>query len=256
MNVPDVETINRLLQLGAPNISEHEGLQFTDKELTLISPPTADFLILSTLTGLADAIKAQIEGLTDITVGDYMLHVDSPKSVRFLHRTTDKFGRRKLVAKAEFPTTITPFRFGAWHDPENFIIAVQSGFQPFFVDAPAGSGQGQGEDLAYVLKVASNISAEAATVNQDDGISQNVTVKQGVVLKGETTLRSRVKLAPYRTFTEVAQVISEFVFRTKTDGERVLLALFEADGGRWQLDAAAAIANWLQKNTSNIPIVR
>lgn len=254
MNVPDVAVINRFLELAAPNISTHEALEFTDKPLSIIKPPKKDSLELATLTGLADAITAQVEGLTDITVGDYMLHVDSPTSVRFVARATDKFGNRREVAVAEYPKAITPFRFGAWHDPENFIIGVQAGFQPFFVDG--AGGQGSATDLDYVLKVASNISAEASTVNQDDGISQNVTMKSGIVLKDNATLKSRVKLAPYRTFTEIAQVVSEFVFRTKTDGERILLALFEADGGRWQIDAATAIADWLKKNTSGIPVVR
>jgi len=248
------ETIDRLLELAAPNISAHEGIEFSDKDLKPIFPPAADMVFLSTLTGLADLIAAQVEGLDDITLGQYMLHVDTPTSVRLTARATDKFGRRKLIAIAQFPKSITPFHFGAWHDPENFIIGVQSGFQPFFVDQ--AGGQGSATDLEYILRVASNISAEASTVNQDDGISQNVTVKQGVVLKGEATVKSRVKLAPYRTFTEIAQVVSEFVFRTRTDGEKALLALFEADGGRWQIDASTAIADWLKKNIQNVPVVR
>ena len=247
------DTIDRILELSAPNISAHEGFEFTDIDLKPLIPPSADMIFLSTLSGLADLISAQVESIDDITAGQYMLHVDTPTSVRLTARSTDKFGRRKIVAVAQFPKSITPFRFGAWHDPENFIIGVQSGFQPFFVDGTAGQN---GTDLEYVLRVASNISAEASTVNQDDGISQNVTVKQGVVLKGEATLKGRVKLAPYRTFTEVAQVVSKFVFRTRTDGERATLALFEADGGRWQIDASTAIGDWLKKNIPNMPIVR
>lgn len=45
------------------------------------------------------------------------------------------------------------------------------------------------------------------------------------------------------TFAEVAQPESEFVLRLK-EGNRV--GLFEADGGAWELNAMANIANYLE----------
>jgi hypothetical protein len=248
----EVETINRILSLSAPNISEHNELEYTDKPLSLILAPQDDSVVVTTLSGLSDLIKADVGQAASIP-SRLVLHIDTPTSVRLLERDPDKWGRRQIVASAVFPKSITPFRFGAWHDPENFIIGVQSGFQSFFVDATAGQ---MASDLDYVLKVASNITAESSTINADDGISQNVTLQKGIALKDAATLKGRVKLAPYRTFTEIAQVVSDFVFRVRTDGDDATLALFEADGGRWQLEAAKAIADWLTEKTTGIPILR
>ena len=53
-----------------------------------------------------------------------------------------------------------------------------------------------------------------------------------------------VTLRPYRTFNEVEQPASQFIFRIN---KMANLALFEADGGKWQLEAIGNIARYLAK---------
>lgn len=55
-----------------------------------------------------------------------------------------------------------------------------------------------------------------------------------------------VKLRPYRTFTEVEQPESEFVFRMKNYDGSVGCAIFEADGGAWKNRAMKNIKEYLQ----------
>ena len=50
------------------------------------------------------------------------------------------------------------------------------------------------------------------------------------------------ELTPLRTFYEVEQPTSPFVLRFNEDAEA---ALFEGDGGAWQLRAVENIKNWL-----------
>lgn len=52
-----------------------------------------------------------------------------------------------------------------------------------------------------------------------------------------------VELAPYRTFLEVEQPESQFIFRMK-DGPRC--AIFEADGGAWRNQAITNIREYLK----------
>jgi len=80
-------------------------------------------------------------------------------------------------------------------------------------------------------------------------------MKAGVTLKAEETLRPIVNLAPYRTFAEIDQVVSRFIFRAQGNENGAKLALFEADGGRWRLDATAAIKSWLSGKFGNSPII-
>ena len=110
---------------------------------------------------------------------------------------------------------------------ENFIIGLQSCFQRTYIEKPDGKVIG---DWEYVLKVASNVSAESKVTNSDDEISQSVDMAKGIVLKEQATLKSRVMLAPFRTFSEIDQPLSTFVFRVEQNGS-IHLALFERMAG-------------------------
>ena len=69
-----------------------------------------------------------------------------------------------------------------------------------------------------------------------------MTIQKGVAFKDSVETKERVTLKPYRTFRELDQPASEFIFRVKAGGG---FALFEADGGAWKIDAINAIAAWL-----------
>lgn len=91
---------------------------------------------------------------------------------------------------------------------------------------------------------------------EDDGVSQRTTVKQGVQLKENVTVKGRVTLRPYRTFREVEQPASEFIFRLRSrDGGVPECALFEADGGKWKLDAVLTIKAWLETQQLGMPVI-
>lgn len=52
-----------------------------------------------------------------------------------------------------------------------------------------------------------------------------------------------VRLTPFRTFSNVEQPASDFLFRIKEGGTA---ALFEADGGAWENEARRNIAMFLR----------
>lgn len=121
------------------------------------------------------------------------------------------------------------------------------GLQSRFVSTP---------DLVETLKLASNLTASTVAQAEDDGISQRTAVKQGVFLKDNVTVKARVKLKPYRTFREVDQPASEFIFRLRSrDGAVPECALFEADGGQWKLDAVLTIQTWLKDQELGLSVV-
>jgi hypothetical protein len=245
------EAINRIIQLAQPNQIEHAGLMYTDKGMHLLKDPIADPVEISTLQGLVDLYNGQLDDMAKD--GDVFFHVISSTSVEIISRETDDFERRRCWVRATYPKLVTPFRFGQWMDPESFVIGCQAGFQRTKIENEDGTFAA---DLDYVLKVASNITAEAIDTSEDDGIAQKVAMRRGVVLKEQTNLKPRVLLAPYRTFAEIDQQLSQFVFRARIGGDSVNLALFEADGGRWHLSAIAAISEWLnEKIAGKVPVL-
>lgn len=243
------EAIDRILGLAPPNVVSFDGKTYTDKTVTPLMPLKAKPVAVSTLQGLADLHNQDLDTVLSSKV---FVHITGPQSVEIVSQQSDEYGRRHLWAQAQYPSDIQRFQFGQWLNTEAFIIGLQSCFQRTYIEKPDGKVVG---DLDYVLKVASNVSSEGKVTNSDDGISQNVEMSKGIVLKETATLKSRVQLAPFRTFSEIDQPLSMFVFRVRENGGSIQLALFEADGGRWRLDAVAGIAKWLKSHFGKTPII-
>lgn len=100
----------------------------------------------------------------------------------------------------------------------------------------------------YLLDLLSRINKENGVTTSDNGVSQTVEARTGVSLKQMVNIRPRVSLAPYRTFLEVEQPVSEFLLRLNDDGE---VGLFEADGGMWQQEAKVNIASYFERELAN-----
>lgn len=243
------EFVNKILSLGQPNISTHEGLEYSDKTLERIVPPEAKPVSVSTLQGVVDLWNGELDDAKK--TGDLLVHITGPRNVDLISRDTDDHERRRTWVACQYPSTIKHFPFNNWLNPESFIIGCQCGFQRVKIEKPDGT---MSPDLDYVLRVSSAISAEEIETSDDDGVSQKVGMRRGIVLKGQETIKPIVNLAAYRTFAEIDQVVSAFVFRARKTGGGIELALFEADGGRWQLDAVAAIAQWFTGKVK-IPII-
>ncbi|MGC4441273.1 hypothetical protein ABXW85_20645, partial [Streptococcus suis] len=77
---------------------------------------------------------------------------------------------------------------------------------------------------------ASALKIESGSEIEDNGVSQVATVTSGVASLAKGKAPNPVLLRPYRTFAEVEQPASQFVFRID---KQARMALFEADGKRW-----------------------
>jgi hypothetical protein len=242
------EAIAKILGLAPPNIQKFGDLSYSDKKIDLIQPPIPSALDVSDLEALSDLCEAKFDGLE---VDDVLFHIETPERVELFAKEADSYGRIRQYAVAVH-NAVEPFKFGQWYGPEAFAIQAQIGFQRVKVENDDGSFA---KDLDYVLDIASKITAERAVENADDGIAQRVALRQGVQLKGEDKLRGRVNLAPFRTFTEVDQPLSEFLFRARYTDNGVQLALFEADGGRWKTAAKKAIKEWLQDTIADAVVI-
>lgn len=69
-------------------------------------------------------------------------------------------------------------------------------------------------------------------------------------------VKPRVELAPFRSFPEIEQPVSSFIFRLR-GGDPVhapLCALFEADGRRWEHEAMQRVRAWLAERVK-LPVI-
>lgn len=184
---------------------------------------TRDSLSLSTLDSLVDYIKSDLD-----FSGHLYLHIADYDKVQ-LKGTLLKDGERDLFAEVYAPVPKNTL-IGKWSNSEEFLIGMNAQF--FNVD-----------DRNKLIAFAGNVKEENARQTSDDGFSQKTTVKRGIASAEEELVPNPVLLAPYRTFAEVDQPSSEFIFRM---GEGPRFALFEADGGAWKLEAISTIKSYLE----------
>lgn len=206
-------------------------------ELKAAPPPMLAKVSINTLRGFGDLVE---EGLENLDKGKLFIHIQDHATVALIARTTDEYGRRQELVKAT-PVPFEVFPFGRWMSQEEFVIAVAARFS----STP---------DKEYVLRIASSLTNEAVAVSEDNGFSQKATIKSGMKMQETEVIKPTVSLAPFRTFPEVGQPISAFVFRAKA-GQAPQLMLVEADGGKWKIDAINEVARVLSTFDLGIPVI-
>ena len=237
--MPDLslDVINKIIELGQPGTVDVAGFNYSTRQLHPVKYPSPDSLTLSTLQGLVNYIVRNVDTLE---AKDLMVVVDGPEDVRLISNLTDTEQRDTFLA-CDLPHEV--YQFGHWQDQEAFTIALQTQFMAT-------------PERDNLLQVVGALTAEEITLSEDDGVSQKITARAGVALKDRLTLPSPVALKPFRTFREVDQPESIFILRAKKGSMGVALALYEADGGAWRLQAISNIAQWLEsKISTNVAIL-
>ncbi len=222
-------------ELAAPNFEDYGTIHYSDKKMYPMDfCQRATAIEMSTLTGLVDYVKAQIDESTEKMI----IQVVSPAEVLLISALDDDRKRETLVSVT---ARVPEFKYGRYMGNEEFIIALQSKF--------IGN-----DDRDLLLRFAGTVKNESITEYGDDGVSQKATIKTGITSVGEAIVPNPVKLRPFRTFIEVEQPESSFVFRMRQDeGRGVECAIFEADGGAWMNAAMKNIKNYLKFELAEFP---
>lgn len=188
----------------------------------------------TTLTSLVDYIKESRDELRDRMI----IQVVSATNVLLYSGLLPERDRETLF---EVNALLPRFEYGREYDQESFLISIQACFAP-------------SEERETVAMVASNIVNTQEATYSDDGISQQVVLKTGVTKKENAIAPNPVKLIPYRTFLEVEQPESEFIFRiSEGRGGAPVFKLVAADGGRWESQAVDNVKNYLMEALADIP---
>ena len=226
-----------IVGLSEPKVQIVENQFYSDKPLHRISyVPRATNIEMNTLSSLIDYIKSGVDAFAD----NMIIHIQSPTRVS-MYSALDREREREYVV--EVKANVPAFNFNQFMDHEAFCIGVQSKC----IDDPE-------TDKALLLRFAGTVEAGSVAEYGDDGVSQKATVKTGIASKGEALVPSPARLMPFRTFVEVEQPVSSFIFRMKEDkySKGIQCALFEADGGAWKLEAMQAIKAYLDSELEGV----
>lgn len=238
MDASYVKEMERLANEGI--IIDHEGKKYSARSFKpIFYQPRPEALKVKTLTSIPSYLDMNVDSLKR---PDLLIHVESHDRV-VLYSVLNGEDRKRdcfLVAEADGAR----FQFGQWMSPESFIIGLNS----LFI---------QNEDRDHILNYVSKLKIEDEANIVDDGITQSAQVRVGI--KGNLTetqaAPNKVGLVPYRTFREIEQPSSFFIFRMRREGSDVKLSLHEADGGAWKQTAMDWIVGWIQKNINDVAVV-
>lgn len=191
--------------------------------------PLPSPLGVTTLESLVSYLTGNRDGLQ---LDKLLVHVLGPARVDVLGPLSTRHRRREALVTAN--AQVPAFRYGEYLEAESFNVALQT----IFADS---------EDRPVALKIASGLRKGSEVQQKDDGLTQQVSVNRGVSLLENVTIKNPVKLRPWRTFPEVEQPVGLYVLRLREATSGVQLALFDADGGAWELAARKSVAEWLTK---------
>lgn len=231
--------VDRLVELAKVETLTFDDRKYTTKGIAPVLDPQPSPLRVESLTGLEDYIARKV--VKEFYADDVLLHVVGYDSVRLIGGLSKPWCMRDCFIEAFIKHNLFPF--GRFMDHEDFIIELQSKFV-------------QDENTAAILKIVGNITDTSVTTFADDGITQQVTAKTGIAKIESVAIPNPVLLRPYRTFLEIGQPTSPFVFRMKAQIDDVPLAgLFTADGGMWKYEAMKDIKAWLNTNIPDVAVI-
>jgi hypothetical protein len=206
------------VQAEKPEILEIKGRTYCTRSLTRYGKPDkAEPIKATTLTSLIDYITKRRDELRESMI----VQVVSPTEVRLYSGLLEERDREELfIATALLPH----FEYGQEYDQEHFLVSLQSCF--------ANTADEFADDREAVAVLASNVVNTQAAAFSDDGITQQAVIKTGITTKEQALVPNPVKLTPYRTFLEVPQPQSDFIFRiSEGRGGAPSFKLVAADGG-------------------------
>jgi len=222
------EAIVQLLDLfdksRVVNQVEIYGRKYVDKDLRRIDEfvPQREPVTVKSLSSLVFNLK-QKEIHPESVVLPLRVIVSEQKVIVLSSLDVNKDRETLYVAEAQVPV----ITFNRFISVEEMIIQLQTCFEDSL-------------NKSQLISLISKLSNETSISLDDDGVTQKMTVTQGI--KTTVQLPPLVKLIPIRTFYEVKQPEQLFLLRIDKNG---LVALFDAAGGRWKHDCQLVVTDYL-----------
>ena len=235
----EAEAIDKIKDLIEDSYTtEVNGKVFSTRKLVPVQYfPIASPIYFMTLSALCEYVNT-ILPIDSITADplSYFAVVNDYRSIDITSFITDN-RNREILAACKIDENLHTFDFGNYFERENFLIKMQTMFQ-------------DNDDKEYIKKFVSSVLDKSEVHEDDDGIGQSVTLKKSIsgAIVGDSDIKPIVSLKPYRTFREIDQPESKFLFRMKKYDDGIKFGLFTADGDEWRLQAIKNIAEYLENN--------
>lgn len=225
------EAIDRILDLGLVERIVIDGRPYTSKKLEPVRNPQPDVLHVNTLTGLVEYLLVNFDSIAT----PFKVHIRNECEVALIEKIDGPFMQRSCFLKASHSEP-SAFKPATYYGLEDFCILLRTSFVP-------------SQTIEELLRLFGNVKGESVMQWSDDGISQAVQSRKGIALVENVPIPSVVELQPYRVFREIEQPVSPFIIRARAkEGSPPSVALFEAGGEQWRLEAMQRIKVFLKEH--------
>ena len=236
------EFVEKVLELKRPETVKIDNRDYSTIRLEPVVEPIFEKLQVFNLESLVAYIKEDPDILKNKRK---IINIVSPTKILLQSSIYGNFKQRDTYMAVDCRELLPDIYFERFMSIEQFIITLKSKFVIT-------------EELEKIIRIIGNISDETVTNYNDEGITQQVTVKTGIARVGEAALPPKIELKPYRTFVEIEQPSSEILLRANKRSGEIEFALFEADGGAWKNESICFIAEYLKdrlEGVSNLTIL-
>jgi len=235
------EAIEKILSLGKTEFHDIDGVKYVDGRIERVDIPESVTLHVDTLNGLLSIATAEF---LPQYANNLLIHVVGPSRVDLVTKLDPVRKSRDTLAVAVCPSRDPEFQ--RWRELQDMIIFLATQF----VDD---------DNRQKLIDLIGNVRDEKITTAVDDGISQVVTVKSGVARVNQVKVDPIITLAPVRSFPEVQQATSQFLFRMRQreEGELPQCVLVECEGTGWKLESMGHIRRHVEEwaDRHAVPII-
>lgn len=197
-----------------------------------LSKPSVETITTNSLSGLVEMVKTVIINNDLKKTIPLIVNVD----VNNIKVTTshDVAGKYDLIIEGN--PLLPILSLGHSQSVEELIIKLSTAFI-------------ETNNTTKFIESISNLRIVEEVEFDDNGIGQTVTAKKGAQVNQKYTVTPIVKLKPIRSYAEIEQVESKFLFRVNQTGS---VTLHEADGGQWRYEVQKRIAEYLNNNLKEL----
>ncbi len=221
------EAIDRITELSEPKTINLNGLKYTTRPVHRVNDPVAEPLRGWSLEAVIDYLAKNLDKITECLVEVSSQHVCVTSPLNDDRRRDIYFVSEPKVPRIIFNQNV---------DVEKMKIMLMSQFV-------------QDDQSAVLLSFLASLCEKSGTELRDDGVSQSIAVNTGIANLENITVPNPIILRPFRTFYDIEQPASTFVFRM---AKGLQCALYEADGGAWVEDEVEEIKDFLFSNIKDI----
>lgn len=218
-----------------PTIEEINGVEYekTSRGYSLLQKTHTKFIEVNSLDGLVSMIDAYLNETKDTDIkAPFIVNINF-NNIQVMSALGNDKTRNYLI---EVNPMIPNLEMGRRLTVEELIILLSTSYEPT-------------ENTIKFINSLSSLRVVEEVEFNDDGIGQTVVAKQGASMNKSFQVQPIVKLQPIRSYAEIEQVESKFLFRVNKDGT---VCLREADGGQWKYEVQRRIFDYLKEELSNL----